>query len=171
MLAPRLRVPGVLVAIAVGLSWAFNGSRDTLGVSEYLAIVSFSLGLAMLAGAAWLIAELAHRSKAAVVAAAVLAVGGLTAAVGNYIEDAIGDKAFGLMYEVGISGVILGLAGLVVVLAFGRRLLLAGLAAATLAGLMLSQTGAGGYLILAAWLTVAAALVRDRQSDRTTQAG
>jgi hypothetical protein len=81
----------IVVALLVGLSFAF---RSVLTVAQPnfwnassllddVAIVSWSLALASLAGGAWLVATLATRRRAVTAAAVVLALGGLGAALAN----------------------------------------------------------------------------------------
>ncbi len=151
---------GPVIALAVGLTWAFVSVREFANVPDWVGVVSFSVALAVLAAAAWLIAELSGRSKSVVAAAAIMAIGGLVAAIGNFIEDGLGVKAFGAMYELGLFGVLVGLVGLVVTLALGRRFPLAALPSATFAGLLMSVEAGGGLLILASWLVVAVGLRR-----------
>jgi hypothetical protein len=127
---------------------------------DWVAVVSFSLGLAALAPGAWLIAELAGRGRFVVSAAVILAVGGIVAAVANFIEDGLGVKAFGDVFALGLFGVLSGLVALAVLLAVARRFVLVALPGATIAGLMLINDAGGGFLILAAWLVVAARLRR-----------
>jgi hypothetical protein len=168
--APNARASsiGPVIAVTVGSIWAVVSalaftqadSFNPVNVLDWVATVSFSLALAALAAAAWLISELSGRSKPVVVAAAILAIGGLVAAIGNFIEDGLGVKAFGVMYELGVGGVLAGLVGLAVTLAFGRRFRLAALAAATFAGVLMSSEAGGGFLILASWLVVAVGLRR-----------
>ena len=159
---------GPLIALAVGLSWALVSARafvdadpfHPVTVLDWVATLSFSVALAMLAPAAWLIAELAGRGKAVVVAAALMALGGLVAAVANFIEDGLGIKSFGQVFAVGLFGVLAGPLGLAVTLAIRRRFVLASLSVATFAGMFSSSEAGGGFLILGAWLMVAIGLWR-----------
>jgi len=151
---------GAVIALAVGLTWAFVSVREFANVPDLVGVLSFSVALAVLAAAAWLIAELSGPSKSVVAAAVIMAIGGLVAAIGNLIEDGLGVKAFGAMYALGVFGVLVGLIGLVVSLALRRRFLLAALAAATFVGVQMSVEVGGGLLILASWLVVAVGLRR-----------
>ena len=168
--APKARVSsiGPVIAVSVGSIWAVVSALalaqadffNPVNVLDWVAVVSFSIALAVLAAAAWLINELSSRTRSIVAAATILAIGGVVAAIGNFIEDGLGVKAFGVMYELGVFGVLAGLVGLAVTLALGRRFLLAALAAATFAGVLMSNVAGGGFLILASWLVVAVGLRR-----------
>jgi len=159
---------GPVIAVAIGSIWALRSAIgfahpnyvDPVNLLDWVAVVSFSVALAALAAGAWLISQLAGRGRLVVPAAVILAIGGIVAAVGNFVEDGLGVKAFGDVFALGLGGVLAGLVALVVILAFARRFVLAALPAVTLAGLMLSNEAGGGFLILAAWLVVAARLPR-----------
>lgn len=159
---------GAAIALAVGLTWAFRSILklaqpnyvEPVSGLDWIAVVSFSVALALLAAAAWLIAELSGRTRSVVAAAALVAIGSVVAAVANLIEDGLGLKAFGEVFAYGLFGVLAGMMGLVVTLALGRRYLLAALSVATFAGLIMSGEAGGGLLILAAWLVVAVGLRR-----------
>ena len=157
-----------MIGLAVGLSWAFVSGLPMAGADpfnpitllDWAATLSFSAALAMLAPAAWLIAELAGRAKPVVASATLMAVGGLVAAAANFIEDGLGFKSFGQVFAIGLFGVLAGPVGLAITLALRRRFLLAALAVATFAGMFSSGQAGGGFLILAAWLVLAVVLRR-----------
>ena len=102
-------------------------------------------------------------------AAAILAVSGPLGGFGNLIEDGLGVKNPGAtLYIMGAGGSVVGLLGLIVALALGRRLALAALCAATLVGVFSSTQYGGGLIVLVVWLLFAAWLWlrRRRPSDR-----
>jgi hypothetical protein len=158
---------GVVIAVVIGLTWAVHSAvgftnpnyGDPVTLLDWLSVLSFSAGLAALAPGGWLITELSGGARFVGTAATVLGIGGIVAAVGNFVEDGLGLKAWGDVFASGLLGVLAALIALVGILLFSRRFALATLAAATFAGLMLSAE-AGGFLILAAWLAVAAGLRR-----------
>ena len=159
---------GPVIAVALGSTWAFvsalafahANSFELVNVADWVPVVSFSIALALLAPTAWLIAELAGRGRPVVVAAILMAIGGLVAAVANFIEDGLGVESFGKVFAFGLFGLLAGLVGLAVTLALTGRFVLAALSVATFAGLMMSTEAGGGLLILAAWLVAAVGLRR-----------
>lgn len=159
---------GSAIALAVSLAWAFRSVLEftrpnyvePVTVMDWIAVVSFSVALALLAAAAWLIAELSGRRRPVVAAASILAIGSVVAAIANFIEDGLGVQAFGEVFAYGLFGVLAGLIGLAVTLVRERRYFLAALSVATFAGLFMSMEAGGGFLILAAWLLVAVGLWR-----------
>ena len=76
---------GPVIAVALSSAWAFvsalafahANSFELLNVANWVPVVSFSIALALLAPTAWLIAELAGRGRPVVVAAILMAIGGL----------------------------------------------------------------------------------------------
>lgn len=165
-------IAGAAVALALGVTWAFRSVLEfarpnyvePVSLFDWIAVVSFSVALALLAGAAWLITVLGGGSRPVVASAAVLALGGVVAAVANFVEDGLGISAFGLVFAGGLLGVLAGLVALALVLALRGRYWLAALAAATFVGLFASIEAGGGLLILAAWSLVAVQLWRHPES-------
>jgi hypothetical protein len=153
--------------MVIGLTWAVHSAvgftdpnyGDPATLLDWLSVLSFSAGLAALAPGGWLITELSGGARSVGTAATVLAIGGVVAAIGNFVEDGLGIKAWGDVFASGLAGALVALLAMVVILALSRRLSLAVVAAATFGGLMLSA-GAGGFLVLAAWLAVALGLRR-----------
>ena len=222
MLKPRI---ASVVAVAVGVAWGalsvvFFWDPDygsPVRLLDYLAVVLFSVALAALAPAAWLIVkvggnvERAHRPTGIAVTAAGTAVGLLTLAdggmvltlvawivvglsvglgpsvviraaavivaingplggFGNLIEDGLGAKAVGSsLYLLGVGGSVVGLGGMTVGLALGRRFGLAALCVATLAGVFSSIQYGGGLIVLGVWLLFAAWLWRPLRHDESRE--
>ncbi|HKB28695.1 MAG TPA: hypothetical protein VKC59_06695 [Candidatus Limnocylindrales bacterium] len=158
---------GPILALAIGLAWAFISVHRFFDLPDLVGVVAFSTALALLAPAAWLIVELADRPRWVMAAAAVVSVGGLVAAIGNFIEDGVGIKSFYLMYSLGIFGGLAGLVGLAVTLAIERRFRLGVVSLATAAGVLGSEEAGGGLLVLAIWLVVAAGFGAGRTSFRS----
>ena len=155
------------IAAVIGLTWALHSAvgfanpnyGDPAMLLDWLSVLSFSAGLAALAPGGWLISKLSGGSRSVGTTATVLAIGGIVAAIGNFVEDGLGIKTWGDVFAAGLAGVLVALLALVVILAHSRRFSLAVVAAATFGGLMLSA-GAGGFLVLAAWLAVSLGLRR-----------
>ena len=160
----------MLIALAVGLTFAFRSLLSFAGpnfwnatsVLDYVAVVSWSVALGMLAPGAWLIAQISTGRRSVTAAAIVLALGGLVAAVANLIEDGLGVKAFGEIYSYGLAGILGGLIWLAIALALARRWSLVALSVATFAGLFSSEFG-GGLLILFGWSILAIVLWRSQR--------
>lgn len=153
---------GPAVAVLVGAPWAFRSAIgfahpnyvEPVTALDWAAVLSFTAALAAFAPGAWLIRELAGRGRAAGIAAAVLALGGLVAAVGNFVEDGLSIAAFGDVFATGLLGVLAGLIGLTAILLVSRQYLVAALPASALIGVMASNDNGGGFLILVVWLVV-----------------
>ena len=153
---------GPAIAVLVGSPWAVRSAIgfaqpnyvDPVTTLDWAAVISFSAALAAFAPGAWLIRDLAGHGRAAGIAAAVLALGGLVAAVGNFVEDGLGVSAFGDVFATGLLGVLAGLIGLTAILLVSRQYLVAALPASAFVGVMASNENGGGFLILAAWLVV-----------------
>ena len=218
MLDVTQRRIGVVIACAVGSTWGFLSFVSfahpdpfhPISFIDYVAVVSYSVALAALAPAAWLIARVAGRAMArgrraimAALAAAtlvgaltfweggvslivgtwlvagvamwrgpgavvrataiIMAVGAPVAVFGNLIEDGFQMKDVGgALFVVGLGGTLIGLLGLTAATALAGRFALAGLCAATVAGILASQYG-GGLVVLAAWLGFAGWIARGQE--------
>ena len=153
------------VAAGVGLSF---GVRAALGIGEpapwdpttaldWLAVLSLSLALAALVPGIWLVMTRSAGSDSPgpnrwVTTAGTLALAGAgAAAVGSLLEAALGLDVGGLLYVVGVLGLVLGGVALAATLLFARRPWLALLVAMTLVGLVTEQLG-GLFLVAIAWL-------------------
>jgi hypothetical protein len=155
----------VIVALLTAGIWAFGSTLPIgsdlsyppahLDLAYYVRTVTGSLMLATLALIAWLVAGVAPSHGSIRTAAWMVGIGGVTAAVGNLLEDGLGIAGAGIFYGLGVFGLLFSLIGLGVALAVGRQALLAGLAVLTLAGLM-SAFGHGPPLMPIVWFGVAA---------------
>jgi hypothetical protein len=156
---------GPAIAVAVGVAWSFVSLRAPLSVSDWVAVLSFSIALALLAPGMILLAELGGRSRAVNGGCILVAVGAIVAAVANIIEDGLGVAMFGEVFAVGLGGILVGLPFLAIVFALRRPRWLAAVALATFVGIFASSQAAGGFLVLAAWLAVAVAIRRGAVSS------
>ena len=162
---------GVVIALAVGSTWGFLSivffaqpdPFHPIRFIDYVAVVSFSVALAVLAPAAWLIARVAGvamwRGLGTVVRATaiIMAVGALVAAFGNLIEDGFQMKDVGgALFVAGLGGMLIGMFGLTVAIALAGSLAVAGLCAATVGGIIATTQYGGGLVVLAVWLGFAA---------------
>ena len=161
---------GAAIALSIGLAWAYRSALELgrpnyvapVELADWLAVVSFSVGLGLLGAAARLLADLAGRSRPIVALSWIVIIAAVVAATANFIEDGLAVKAFGEVFALGLFGLLAGFAGLAAMLAWRRQWRLAAVAAATLVGLFTSVEAGGGFLILAAWLGVAVALWRQQ---------
>jgi hypothetical protein len=98
-----------LANAAIGL--ADLNSDDPQSVGEYLAVLLFSAALVGAAVASAFLRRLgADRSpRAWRLGLAVAAIGGALAGVGNFVEDAFGVSAFGLLFALGGLALVIGL--------------------------------------------------------------
>jgi hypothetical protein len=166
-LTARIVSAGPAIAVAVGVAWAFvsalalaGPNRVPVNVLDWVAVVSFSVALAILAPGMILLAELGGRTRAVRGGCLVVAIGAIVAAFANFIEDGLGVAAFGDVFAAGLAGILVGLPFLAIVFAVRPPRWLAAVAVATFAGMFASSQAGGGFLVLAAWLIVAVALRR-----------
>jgi len=155
----------VIVALLIGGTWGFGATLAlgsdlsyppaVLDLAYYVRVVTGSSLLATLALVAWLVARLTPARESIRTTAWVVAIGAVTAAVGNLLEDGLGIADASVLYGLGLFGMLFSLIGLAMVLAVGREALLAGLAVLTLAGLV-SGFGHGPPLMPIVWFGVAA---------------
>ena len=177
---------GVVIALAVGSAWGFLSVLafaqpdpfTPIRFIDYLAVVSFSVALAVLAPAAWLIARVAGgafwRGLGGIIrgTAIILAVGGLMAGFGNLIEDGLQMKEVGgALFSIGLGGIFIGLLGMTFALALGGRWALAGLCAVTFGGMLASQQYASGLIVMAVWYAFAVWLWRGRSDPNDFRTG
>ena len=162
-----LLAPGVrLLASVAGLTMTMSQPATVVVVTAGTIVGALTVadGGLLVAIAAWLVAGLVKGlGPASVVraAAAIVAVSAPLAGVGNLIEDGIGAKDPGAMiYILGASGTVVGLLGLSLALALGRRLILAALCGSTLVGVYSSTQYGGGLVVMGLWLVFAAWLWR-----------
>lgn len=158
------------VLVLVGVLWGIRSLQsftdpdftDPGSILDRWAVVSVSLALALLpAGLAVLIRLVQRGPRTARILLAIVAVGAVTAAIANLVEDGLGVDAAGNVYFVSI------LATLVALLAAGCVMLAAPprwpgvVVLSTVVGILLLESG-GGLLVLLAWAAAAAAVRRRR---------
>jgi pimeloyl-ACP methyl ester carboxylesterase len=111
-----------IVAVLTGFAWLARGllalTKPTyyapVTAADYLAVALTTVAFALLAPSLWFLAASSGRYSR--IAGAVGGVASLIAAVGNFVEDALHIPAFGTVYVVGASGVVLALIGMAVLL-------------------------------------------------------
>ena len=164
------------VASAWGLGWIIASIRPEhlppVDAVDYLVITTFSLALASLAPAAWLLERHATRAAAPTTgirvdvrsAAIILAVCGPMAGFGNIAEEWAGLVDLGVgLYFVGLIGIFTGLIGSSILLAIDRRWVPAGASAVILVALLLGTDVRLGFLaIFVVWSGFSTWLLRGR---------
>ena len=122
-------VLGPAVMIAFGIVWTFRSLLevvahpdfwDPVTLIDHLAVWSYSLGFALLAGAVLALVRQAGGGRAAWLAAAGTASMALLAAGANVVEDALDVDRASTAYVVGALGTVVGLLSLTVALAVRR---------------------------------------------------
>ena len=145
-------------------SFTHPAFTDPQSAWDWCAVVSYSVALPALAVGLVVLARLVG-GRIPLIASLVAATGATIAAVGNVIEDGLGDAWAGdALYLPGSVLYLLGLIALTLAIATERKGLLRLLTlvpAATLVGLMLLERG-GGVLVLAAWGGLAIACSQTR---------
>ena len=152
----------VALSVTVGLAWGF---RSVLALGhpvywepatalDWVAVVSYSVALMLLALAMVVLPELAGRRRAVQVASWFVAIAALVTAVANLAEDAFDLSSFGAAFVGGALALFGALLVLAVILAAARPRALALVPLATLMGIGTMEAG-GGALVLVAWLAVA----------------
>lgn len=167
----RSTLLGRTLFVLVGMLWAMRSLQsftepnftDPESASDWWAVVSISLALALLAaGIALLVGLSQPGNRTSSVLLVLAALGAVAAAISNIVEDGLGVEAAGNVYY----GSVLLL--LVTMLALGGLLVARSprwpgvVVFATLIGLVLLESG-GGILVLLAW-GAAAIAVRPRTS-------
>ena len=160
---------GRAVFALVGVLWATRSLQaftepnftDPGSVADWWAVVSFSLALAVLPAGLTLLVRLSGRGgRTSRVLLVGVALGTVSAAFANVIEDGMGVEAAGSVYFVSAILMLVSMVALTGVLLTGRPRWPAAIVLSTLIG-MLSLESGGGVLVLAAW-GVAAVAVRPR---------
>ena len=157
----------------VGVAWCVRSLQsfadpeytDPGTVSDWFAVLSFSVALFAVAFALPLLAQYTGGGRAVVRVSLIPAAGAAIAGLSNILEDALQLEFAGLFYGVGAAITGLGLIAFTLAIAVagrGRRRLLAAISLATLIGWSLFESG-GGVLVLAAWLVAAAIAVQATQ--------
>ena len=154
-----------LAAVLVGLIWGI-GALLPIGAQQsspptlvdQVAVPAFSAMLAAFALVAWLILGIAQRTRWIAVPAAVLAIGGIVAALGNYGEDGLRIVGAEYLYGLGFFTLLIGLIVTVVVLLVRREFALATLVALSVAGFVLAAVH-GPNLVPIIWFGIAAGIL------------
>ena len=149
---------GGLWAVRSLQSFAEPNFTDPESTSDWWAVVSFSLCWALLPAGLALLVRLTQRGGRTTHALlAIGAVGAVTAAIANIIEDGMGVDAAGSVYFVSVSLTMLTMIALAGVLLAGQPRWPGVVVLSTLIG-MLNLEAAGGVLVLLAWGATAIAL-------------
>jgi len=149
---------GVLWAVRSLQSFAEPNFTDPERASDWLAVVTFSLALALLpAGLALMVGLSQRHGRTFRVLLVVAALGAVTAAIANLIEDGLGVDAAGSVYYFSIVLMMLTMLALAGVLVSGRPRWPGLVVLCTLIGLVLLESG-GGVLILIVWGAAAIAM-------------
>ncbi|MDQ3028660.1 MAG: hypothetical protein M3R09_01225 [Actinomycetota bacterium] len=136
---------------------------DPESASDWWAVISVSLGLALLpAGIALLVGLVQHGNRISGVLLVLAALGAVTAAIANLVEDGLGVEAAGSVYYGSILVLLVAMLALAGVLVIRPPRWPGVVVLATLIGLVLLESG-GGFLILLVW-GAAAIAVRPRRS-------
>ena len=123
---------------------------------ELVRTVTFSALLSSFALIAWLTVGLARSNPWIVMTAAVVAIGGIVAGIGNFVEESLGATDFGSMiYGLGLFPLILGLIGLQIALVARREVIPAIVMLLTI-GAFVSAMGRGPDLMPVVWFGFAA---------------
>lgn len=157
---------GRTVFALVGVLWGMRSLQaftdpnftDPESASDWWAVVSFSLCLALLpVGLAFLVRLSQRRGRASRVLVMIAALGGLTAGIANLIEDGMGVDAAGSVYFVSVSLMMLTMIALAGVLLVDRPRWPGLVVLSTLIGMLNLESG-GGVLVLVVWCATAIAV-------------
>jgi len=142
---------GVLWAVRSLQSFTEPNFTDPESASDWWAVVSFSLALALLPAGMALLVHLSGRgNRTSRVLLVTAALGAVTAAIANAIEDGLGVDAAGSVYYGSILLLMLTMLALAGVLVARTPRWPGVVILATMIGLVLLELG-GGVLILLAW--------------------
>jgi hypothetical protein len=159
-------VLGRAVFALVGVLWGMRSLQafaepnftDPESVSDWWAVVSVSLALALLPAGLSLLVRLSQRGgRQSYVLTVIAALGAITAAISNVVEDGVGVDAAGSVYFVSVSLTMLTMVALSVVLLAGRPRWPGLVVLSTLIGIINLEAG-GGILVLVAWGAAAIAV-------------
>jgi hypothetical protein len=149
---------GGLWAVRSIQSFAEPNFTDPESTSDWWAVVSFSLCWALLPAGLALLVRLTGRSGRATHALLVTgAIGAVTAAIANIVEDGLGVDAAGSVYFFSVSLTMLTMIALTGVLLAGRPRWPGVVVLSTLIGMLNLEAG-GGLPVLVAWGATATAL-------------
>ncbi len=150
----------------VGIVWAMRSLQafaepnftDPESVSDWWAVVSFSLCWALLPAGLALLVRLTQRGGRATSALLVIAtLGAVATAIANLVEDGMGVDAAGSVYFVSVSLTMLTMIVLAGVLLAGRPRWPGLVVLGTLIGMLNLEAG-GGVLVLLVWGATAIAV-------------
>ncbi len=152
-----------IVWLVTGFLWVAGFAIDLTNANyleptaalDWIALWSWSVASVMLGASVLLVARLSS-SRPAMITAAVVAGGGVTAGVANGLEDGYGITEMGLFYVLGFAAMWFGLMVQAIVLAQSGHLHLAALSFVMFIGVTLFPVG-GAFAILAALSSVALA--------------
>ena len=123
---------------------------------ELVRTVTFSALLSSFALIAWLTVGLARSTPWIIMTAAVVAIGGIVAGIGNFVEESLDVTEFGSMiYAFGLFPLMLGLIGLQIALVARREVIPAIVMLLTI-GAFVSAMGRGPDLMPVVWFGFAA---------------
>ena len=152
---------GVLWVVRSLQSFTEPNFTDPESASDWFAVVTFSLALAVLPASMALLVALSQRgNRTSRVLLVIAALGAVTAAIANVIEDGLGVDEAGSVYYVSIVLMMLTMLALAGVLVATSPRWPGVVVLATVIGLVLLESG-GGVLILLVW-GAAAIAVRPR---------
>ena len=157
---PRRTAVGICVA--VGLLWTLRSGlalggpddRDPETAHDWAAVLSLSVAFASLAAGMLALGTLAEPTTWFRTAAGGIAVGGLVAAVGNILDNAVQARGGALIWALGAAAVFAALVALVFALLSERPRALAFVPVLTAIGIVTVAVG-GGLLVLATWAWLA----------------
>jgi len=163
-------IPSILlgrtVFALVGVLWGMRSLQafaepnftNPESFSDWWAVVSFSLCWALLPAGLALLVRLTQRGgRAPYVLLVIAALGAVTAAIANVIEDGMGVDAAGSVYFVSVSLTMLTMIALAGVLLAGRPRWPGLVVLSTLIGMLNLEAG-GGVLVLVVWGATAIAV-------------
>lgn len=142
-LPSRRRV--VLTACLIGATWTFGAllplgtpQSDPMSFLDEVRSLTFSAMLAVFALVAWLVVGLARPNPWVFAMAALMAIGGIVAGIGNFAEEMLRVSGTEYMYGLGWFPLLVGLVGTTIVLLVRREIALAILMFLSLAGFMIA---------------------------------
>lgn len=157
---------GRAVFVLVGVLWAVRSLQsftepnftDPDSASDWWAVVSVSLALALLPAAMAFLVALGHRrERTSRVLLVMAALGAVTASTANVVEDGLGVDSAGNVYYASILLLLLTMLALAGVLVSRSPRWPGVVVLATVIGLVMLESG-GGVLVLLAWCAAAMAV-------------
>jgi hypothetical protein len=151
------------IAIGVGLTWAFRAAIELakpaywepVTALDWVAVMTYSVALVLLAPAMIVLIELSGRSRTMKALSAAVGATAVVMAIANFVEDGLGVDAFSRLFVGAALALFAALVVTTLVLATSKPRALALVPLATLFGVGALDAG-GGFLVFVAWSTVAA---------------